>query len=682
MCLNDSSSVRRYLRYAHQAYHDYDILARIKKIDRRLQLNGGVFTPSLLRKYNCLHQQMYTIRRKAEAQCRRLSMGKVPWSPPMQAFWDRLSLWKILIKGRLKCRVSSRKVRRLMKKTGHLEAWKMSTLDLQNTLKQERKAYKEAKRSSAVQWRRDHIAVQVKVSKRKKWRSRQARERFLRLRRMKQREEARRRRRAQGKGSSGGLRAIQVEHTTATGQRVTRTIRDRLLVEEGCMNENRARYDQTRAPYSTPPMQEPLFSTFTGPNAESTSMALMEGRFPIPSAVDPSTRAFLSQCRFAPGHSPVPVVITPEDHIEYWTKNPENKGSEPNGLHNGHFKAGIQSSVIAECDALFRNIPLSTGMVPLNWRNLMNFAIEKKAGDFRLAKMRTIQLMNSEYQANTKKLGRTAMQNAEKNALIPSGQCGSRTRHQAIDLAWSKRLVWDLLLLQRRSAGWISNDAKSCFDRVVHWVAILALLRFGLTWRALTMMFDTLATSKHRVRTGFGDSTAVFYPPSNVPFQGCGQGNGAGPAIWVAISSILITMMEAAGYGFECLSALDSNLVTAQCFCFVDDTDVIEASSSVNTSGEDILPSVQQAATLWARGIRATGGAINPDKSFWWLIDFDWDPQGGRWKFRSKQTMAPDLDLQIPGLTGELEALRRLDSNEAREDFGRDDGSPGECQGS
>ncbi|CAJ1934694.1 unnamed protein product [Cylindrotheca closterium] len=96
--------------------------------------------------------------------------------------------------------------------------------------------------------------------------------------------------------------------------------------------------------------------------------------------------------------------------------------------------------------------------------------------------MGTIQLMNSEAQANNKKAGRAAMQFAKAHSLIPDGQCGSRKRHQAIDLALSKQLVWDLLMLQRRAAGWISNDAKSCFDRVVHWVAIVTMLRFGLIW--------------------------------------------------------------------------------------------------------------------------------------------------------------------------------------------------------
>ncbi|CAJ1946857.1 unnamed protein product [Cylindrotheca closterium] len=117
------------------------------------------------------------------------------------------------------------------------------------------------------------------------------------------------------------------------------------------------------------------------------------------------------------------------------------------------------------------------------------------------------------------------------------------------------------------------------------------------------MMFDTLATSTHRVWTGFGDSEESFYPPSIVPFQGCGQGNGAGPPIWVSVSSIIIQMMTAMGFGFECLTAIDSQLITAQCFCFVDDTDVIKAGKSVEQSGEDICHSVQQAASTWAGGI-------------------------------------------------------------------------------
>ncbi|CAJ1970518.1 unnamed protein product [Cylindrotheca closterium] len=129
-------------------------------------------------------------------------------------------------------------------------------------------------------------------------------------------------------------------------------------------------------------------------------------------------------------------------------------------------------------------------------------------------------------------------------------------------------------------------------------------------------------------------------------------------------------MMEAMGYGFECLSVLESQLVTAPCFCFVNDTDVIEAGNTVHHSGEAICASMQDAATLLAGGIRATGGAINPKKSFWWLINFEWDSRTGKWKFCGKKAVAPNFELQIQGLSGATESLRCLEPDDLERTLG------------
>ena len=439
-------------------------------------------------------------------------------------------------------------------------------------------------------------------------------------------------------------------------------------VEKGCIEENIARFDQTRSPHPTPPMSEPLFSTFTGPLTQSTIEALLDGRLDVDSLSSGPTRSFLLQCRWPCLPSQTPPRVTPADNTEFWSKAKENKSSEPNGLHNGHFKAGATSLLLSQCDAIFRDIPMNKGFVPDQWKNLMNFAIEKKPGEIRVSKMRTIQLMNSESNANNKKIGREAMYFAEDNSIIPPGQCGSRKNLQAMDLAVSKRLTWDLLRTQRRSAGWISNDAKSCFDRIVHWVAIACLLRFGMSYSSVHSMFRTLQLATHRVRTGFGDSKRTFFSPSDTPFQGCGQGNGAGPTMWVAISAVLITMMAAEGCGFSSLSALSSLLVVADCFCFVDDSDVVQASDSVYTTGESLLPSVQNALNLWTGGVSATGGAITPDKSFWWLFDFQWCPALGMWKFRRKSNLPGDITMIAPD--GNLVTLNRKEPEEAEKTLG------------
>ncbi|CAJ1934779.1 unnamed protein product [Cylindrotheca closterium] len=305
--------------------------------------------------------------------------------------------------------------------------------------------------------------------------------------------------------------------------------------------------------------------------------------------------------------------------MDFWSRTLKNKSSEPHGLHSGHFKAGALSELLAFCDTAFWVLPFRSCHAPELWKNLMTFAIEKKPGDFRPQGMRTIQLFNSEAQANYKKAGRAAMKNAEEDDIIPKGQCGSRKQHQSIDLALSKRLIWD-------SSCWISNDATSCFNRIVHWVAKTALQRFGLPVTVTNLMFDILAKAKHRVRTGFGDSDRTFGPTGDVPFQGCGQGNGAGPCIRVAISTILIDAMEAERFGYKSQTALTNEEFYALCFCFVDDTEVMESNNNVKTTGEDLLSFVQSALDLWSGGISATGGAINPAKSFWWLIDFKWRP--------------------------------------------------------
>ena len=663
----DSRSVKRYLKTVKREYIRYSIPQRLQQLESVLQANDNVFNPTTEGQFNTIHRQAYDIRRAAEAKCRKCSMGKVPWSPLMQGYWDRILLLRMLIKGHKGCRVSSRKIRRLLKKTGMEQAWRWSLPELMVKLRAERKEYKEMKRTKAHAWRRAHIDSRLRAAKSVRHLSKKAKSRFLRLQRMKQREEARRRRCARGKGFSGGLRAIQVPNPGSPNDLIT--ITDQRLVEQGCMDENRARYDQTRFPYPTPPMKEPLYSMFNGAAAEQNSMDLLRGSLSIPPGVDNYTLAFLDQCRFHRDFQPQHLEVSTAVHTEFWRKMDENKGSEPHGLHNGHFKVGCQSPLIAYCDAILRNLPLQSGFVPEQWKNLMNFAIEKQAGDFRLSKMRTIQMMNSEFQANNKLVGKHSMAFAEKHNLIPPGQCGSRKQHQSIDLAVSKRLVWDLLILQRRSAGWISNDAKSCFDRVVHSIAKIALLRFGILWGALAMMFDTLAFSTHRVRTGFGDSEESFEPPTDIAFQGCGQGNGAGPPIWAAVSSILILMMEAAGFGFECLSALSRRLITAQCFAFVDDTDAIEAAKDVHLSVEDIFPSIQSAAKLWSGGIQATGGAINPDKSFCWLLDHEWCPSSGSWKFR-KILPNNGLQLYIYGLSGKLEPLQHLQPNQSERTLG------------
>jgi hypothetical protein len=94
---------------------------------------------------------------------------------------------------------------------------------------------------------------------------------------------------------------------------------------------------------------------------------------------------------------------------------------------------------------------------------------------------------------NNKKLGRDMMSFAESCKVLAPEQFGSPKNHQSIFLAvLNKRLTMDVLR-QRRQAGTLcSNDAKSCYDHIIHNVAALCMRRMGLPREPVESMFLTL----------------------------------------------------------------------------------------------------------------------------------------------------------------------------------------------
>ena len=96
--------------------------------------------------------------------------------------------------------------------------------------------------------------------------------------------------------------------------------------------------------------------------------------------------------------------------------------------------------------------------------------------------------------------------------------------------------------------------------------------------------------------------------------QGIGQGNGCGPAAWLAVSVPIIETMRTAGYGLNLTTALSYTLIIFMCYAFVDDTDIIHTAKEVTTSGTEVAEEIQKAIDTWEGGLRATGGALVPSK--------------------------------------------------------------------
>ena len=146
-----------------------------------------------------------------------------------------------------------------------------------------------------------------------------------------------------------------------------------------------------------------------------------------------------------------------------------------------------------------------------------------------------------------KVLGRSTIYQAEAFCLLPDKPYGIRPNKCAIDHVLHKRLTYDILQQMRQTGAMCSNDAKSCYDRVVHSIASLQTT-IGVPSPPVISMLKTIQTMKYHILTNYGDST--FYMDSDhalCPFQGILHGNGAAPTTWVVISTVLIQMLKEAG---------------------------------------------------------------------------------------------------------------------------------------
>ncbi len=244
------------------------------------------------------------------------------------------------------------------------------------------------------------------------------------------------------------------------------------------------------------------------------------------------------------------------------------------------------------------------------------------------------------------------MKQAEAQQSLAPEQFGSRKAHRAIDQALNKVLTNDLLRQLKLPGAICSNDAKSCYDLIVHTPASLSMQRQGVPESAVVCLFSTLQNLSQQIRTAYGVSDNSYGGSHWIlPMHGVGQGNGAGPAIWAVASTPLLAMLRNSEVGSFFKSPISGKEIRFVGYAFVDDTDLIQ------TAHDHIKT-----------GFEVTGGAIVPEKSHWYLIDFRWT--GNEWRYIS--TAENPASLKVKDIQGNIKQLKRLEAHEAATTLGVD----------
>jgi hypothetical protein len=170
------------------------------------------------------------------------------------------------------------------------------------------------------------------------------------------------------------------------------------------------------------------------------------------------------------------------------------------------------------------------------------------------------------------------MKDGEAYEQLAWEQYGSREGENVIEQAPNKVISFDFIRQARMDADMCSNDAKSCYDRIVYSITSIIMQHQNFPASSCICVFTTLQNLHYTVRTIYGDSkSSCGGTLREVPYSGVGQGNGAGPAIWAVVSTPVLKMMKDEGFGFMYKTSIEGKQLHFVGYSFVDDTDIIQS---------------------------------------------------------------------------------------------------------
>jgi len=263
------------------------------------------------------------------------------------------------------------------------------------------------------------------------------------------------------------------------------------------------------------------------------------------------------------------------------------------------------------------------------------------------------------------------VQHCERLGVYPDSQYGSRPGRSAMDAATVKVLTFETSKVTRNALCLMDNDAVACYDRIITPISSLACQRSGMPKPMEHLHNSILLQTKYHIKTSFGTSKQTYTSTLNSPLQGQGQGSGNAPACWNATSSPMWTALRHLSPLQFTTTTPDKSITTStQGVAFVDD-----AINMFNYPLQEPLPNQEQTmehfshlVQTWEKLLYSTGGALNPDKCFWYAMLWDYDGIAPR--LHNKSELNHHILQLTNSTTGSTHNIAQKDVNNATRTLG------------
>jgi hypothetical protein len=407
---------------------------------------------------NKLDKERVKIILAAEQRCRKFRKGAVQWTPEYAELTATLKAWSLIAARRRRRRVDTKFFSRILKRANLIHEAGASLEVAEAAIRVARKAIKAyAKQSTEkrlcwLEGLAEAMALneltEEEVDTQEGAEKVERRQRTI-VKQLLAREEQRRSARIirqtwTGIQEQSGL--TKVIGPTSSGERATFTEQED--VEQSLLDETQGRFNQSSA---TAFMQPPMCNLVDPMGMNEYAQAILEGE------ADEYAKILIHHMKRAEGAQTMDISLHVEEYRDGWRTMRENTASGISGLHFGHFKAHEKDLLLSTLDALLAQIPFEKGFSPERWRQGIEVMLLKLPGNFNVEKMRAILLFEADFNFNNKRWG-----------LLAEEQYGSRKRLAAIDHCLNKRLTFDLIRQNKQPGVLCSNDAKGCYDRIVH----------------------------------------------------------------------------------------------------------------------------------------------------------------------------------------------------------------------
>jgi hypothetical protein len=114
------------------------------------------------------------------------------------------------------------------------------------------------------------------------------------------------------------------------------------------------------------------------------------------------------------------TLITKEDWQNHWGKAKEETSSSISGRHFSHYKAGLRSDYISHLQSLLASLVIIRGIILDRWSQGLSVMLEKIFGCALITKLRSILLMEADFNATNKTIYSFRMlANVRKYNLMP-----------------------------------------------------------------------------------------------------------------------------------------------------------------------------------------------------------------------------------------------------------------------